>query len=181
LPTIVSRCQVLPLRAVPAAVIESALLRRWPDRGDDARLVSRLAAGRVGWAIRAMEDATVLAGRRERMSELGDILRQGRAGRIQLAERLSREDDLPEVARLWQSWWRDVMLLREGCDELMVNADQADTVREAAAQCDLATAQSAVRGIETFLQQINQNVNARLALEVMLLGWNRLRLTSSQV
>ncbi|MGI5916115.1 MAG: ATP-binding protein, partial [Anaerolineae bacterium] len=181
LPTIVSRCQTLSLRAVPADEIERAILARWPDRPDDARLVARLAAGRVGWALRAMDDAHILAERRERLDELREILRQGRAGRIRAAERLSRQDDLLDTARLWQSWWRDVMLLHGGCSELLVNDDEADALRQVADQCDLTAAQKAIRSIEACMQQLDQNVNARLALEVMLLSWGRVHVTSSQV
>ena len=53
LPTIVSRCQTLALRAVPMERIECALVEQWKESEDRARLIARLSGGRVGWAIRA--------------------------------------------------------------------------------------------------------------------------------
>jgi hypothetical protein len=44
-------------------------------------------------------------------------------------------------------------------------------LRAQARQYDLVRAEAAVRGIEAALQQIEQNVNPRLVLEVLFLGW----------
>lgn len=54
LPTLVSRCQIVPFGPVPRAVIEDVLARRGvePDR---ARELGALADGRLGWALTEAE------------------------------------------------------------------------------------------------------------------------------
>ena len=175
LPTIVSRCQVVPLRAVPEHEIKRALMERWRVQEPTATLVARLAAGRIGWAIRAMEDPALLASRREQIEELLHIVGQGPAARLRAAEKLAGRQDLADTLRLWQSWWRDLMLLGSGCAELVVNLDYEQTLRQQAQRYDLRQAKAAVRSVEAALQQLEQNVNPRLALEVLLLGWQRAR------
>jgi len=176
LPTIVSRCQVLPLRAVPHQSIERALIERWSEPAELARTLARLSAGRIGWAIRAAQDPSLLAERKRRLEELLGLLRQGRAGKIQAAERLGKSDDLSEVMRLWQTWWRDVTLVCSGCEELVVNLDHLEALRLQARHHELAAAETATRSIESALEQLEQNVNPRLVLEVLLLSWPRVAL-----
>ena len=73
---------------------------------------------------------------------------------------------------LWQTWWRDVVLLSSGCEDLVVNTDLSDTLGQLAGRYDLGQAQAALSGTVTALQQFEQNVNARLALEVLFLSWH---------
>jgi len=176
LPTIVSRCQVVPLRGLPCQQIERALIDRWHERPDLARLLSKLSGGRIGWAITATSDPSVLAQRQRRIEELQSLLRQGRTARIQAAGRLGRRAELASVIRLWQTWWRDIVLICSGCGELVANIDHLDALHKQAGQCDLTNAEAATRATEAALVQIDQNVNARLVLEVLLLSWKRIKL-----
>jgi DNA polymerase-3 subunit delta' len=176
LPTIVSRCQLMPLRALAGQQIEDALRERWHVDPPRAHLIASLAAGRMGWAISAAEGTDVLAQRQQQLEALQKLLRQGPASRIQAAERLGKRQDLDEIMQLWQTWWRDVALLASGCGELVVNLDYVEALRQQAQQHGLVQACGALRGIEAAQQQIEQNVNPRLALEVLLLGWGRVDL-----
>jgi len=173
LPTIVSRCQAFFLRRVTRQRIEDALIERWHERPDRAKLIAHLSTGRVGWAIRAVEDPSVLAQRQRFVEELMGVLPQGRTARIQAAERLSKRADLPAVLQLWQTWWRDVLLISGGCAELVANLDHLDALALQARSYGLNVAKTTIRSIESALQQLDQNVNARLALEVLLLSWPR--------
>jgi len=173
LPTIVSRCQVLPLRAVPHEKIEKVLKERWNVPPDLARMLARLSAGRIGWAIRAAQDPSLLAERKRSLEELLGLLRQGRTGRIQTAERLAKREDLPVQLHLWQTWWRDITLLCCGCEELIVNRDYLEVLRLQALHHDLATAEMATHSTQSTLEQLEQNASPRLALEVLFLSWPR--------
>lgn len=177
LPTIVSRCQILPLRAVPMERIECVLVEQWKESEDRARLIARLSGGRVGWAIRATQEPSMLAHRHRCIDELLSLVQRGTAARIGAAERLSKGGDLAEVIRVWQTWWRDVVLAKSGCEELVVNLDFSDALNRLAGQCDLAEAEAYVRDTESALQRLDQNVNARLTLEVLLLAWRQVRLS----
>lgn len=172
LPTIVSRCQVFGLRAVPRETIAAALVERWHQSLERAELLARLSAGRMGWAIRACEDATLLEEREQQITELLAVMESGRAGRLKAAEALSKQENLSEVLQAWQTWWRDMVCVASGCDELVVNSDYLPTLHQLAQDYPLPKAQAAVRQAENALQQLEQNVNARLALEVLFLSWH---------
>lgn len=174
LPTVVSRCQVLPLRLAPREQIARALMARWQVDGEKAEMLARLSAGRVGWAIQAAQHPEVLAERQAQLEELEALLTAGRAQRLQAAERYARDARLPERIRLWQGWWRDVALWCAGCRDLVANLDRQAALARAAQGHTLSEAQTALRATETALLQLEQNVNSRLALEALFLQWPRL-------
>src|SRR5262249_22119736 len=66
LPTIVSRCQLVPMQPLPPEEVAEALETRWQVPGIEARTLATLANGRIGWAVRAHEKPEL----RERRSEL---------------------------------------------------------------------------------------------------------------
>jgi DNA polymerase-3 subunit delta' len=175
LPTIVSRCQLFSLRTVPQDVIARVLVERWHANEERADLLARISAGRVGWAISAMDDPGLLEARERQLDLTLALLQQGPADRIRLAEESSKARENPtDLAHLWQTWWRDVMLVCAGCEGLVVNVDYADLLAETARQCGLARATQAARACEELVDQLEHNVNLRLALEVLFLGWPRI-------
>lgn len=173
LPTVVSRCQEMALRRVSTEQVRCALLERSPDTPDKDDLLARLAGGRVGWALRALSDKSLLETRRRDLDTLHELLHSGRAERITAAERLSEREDLPEALRLWQTWWRDLLVLLSGCQDLVTNVDCAASLSQVAAWCSVEQAHRAALGLESTLRQLEQNVNARLALEVLFAAWAR--------
>src|SRR5438105_1357486 len=63
LPTIRSRCQIMPLRTLPLGQVEHALQDVFQAEPEAARLLARLSVGRIGWAICASQDEEVLSQR----------------------------------------------------------------------------------------------------------------------
>jgi DNA polymerase-3 subunit delta' len=173
-PTIVSRCQLLRLSPVPADELEAALRERRQVEPERARTLARLAAGRPGWAIAALGDPKL---EEERSTRLDDLLAAGRAnrsGRFGYAEKLAQEygRDPEKVVRtlgLWLDWWRDVLLARTGCDDLVVNWDRRDEVRRRGRLLSVEQISGALQSVEAGLTHLAQNANPRLALEVLLL------------
>lgn len=174
LPTIVSRCQALPLAALPRAQVEAALRERWRAPADSARLLAALAGGRLGWAVTALQDPTILAARQAHLQMLAQVLSQGRAPRLELAGELAagfaqRRAEVLGILHTWLSWARDLWLVSLGCPEQLVNVDQEATLLAQAQQVDAAGAQTFIQALQDTLRQLDQNVNPRLALEVLML------------
>jgi DNA polymerase-3 subunit delta' len=175
LPTIVSRCQVLNLRALPVAQVEQALQLHWNVEPERASLLARLSEGRIGWAIAATSDEALLRNRDKYLVALEQALRQGRTERMGLAQQLCQNPQmLPDVFDQWQSWWRDMLLTKSGNPQALTNADRAQTVCSEAQHVSLGDIQSCLRAIQHAAQQIEQNVNPCLTLEVLLLKMPRL-------
>ncbi len=70
LPTLVSRCQQIGLRPIPTKEIEAVLRQRFADSPERARLLATLARGRMGWALQAASNPSILDGRNELLDRL---------------------------------------------------------------------------------------------------------------
>ncbi|MBN1311235.1 MAG: DNA polymerase III subunit delta' [Anaerolineae bacterium] len=175
IPTIVSRCQVIALRPVPARQIETALSTRLQLPPEQSTLLARLSGGRPGWALNAAQQSgdeqTRLEQRTRLIDDLLSLLRANRAGRMAYAEDAAgRAEELPLLLDIWQAWWRDVLLLAEGSRVDPVNADQVEILMEVAQTLGSTETRSALMAIrETANLLAKTNVNTRLALDVMLL------------
>jgi len=170
LPTIVSRCQVFGLRLVPTDVIERQLERRYGVSEDQARLLARLSGGRMGWAITTAQDATTLTQREERLQQLLTLPNMGRIDRLDYAAQLSRQPRLiREILELWLSWWRDLLLVSSGCEEMITNVDKTAPLEKQASRHSLNDCSGFMKAIRQTMRQLELNVNPRLALEVLML------------
>jgi DNA polymerase-3 subunit delta' len=170
LPTIVSRCQVFGLRLVPANLIQRELQSRYGADEERANLLARLSGGKIGWAITAAQDDTVLKQREERLKQLLALLKMGRIDRLDYAEQLSRKHrSIAEILELWLGWWRDVLLVESGCAEMTSNVDLKASLEEQARKHDLEEVYRFINAIRETERQLEDNVNPRLALEVLML------------
>jgi DNA polymerase-3 subunit delta' len=171
LPTIVSRCQVLSLRPLPLTQVKDALVARWGAEPAQAELLAYLSGGRLGWAVRALTDQALLARRAERLDDLVTLSAEGRVERLAYAAALSRDPALArEVLALWLGWWHDVLLLASGSRVNVTNVDRLAALRQQAGQVSLRQAQRMVARLRSVVNNLDQNVNLRLALEVLLLS-----------
>jgi DNA polymerase-3 subunit delta' len=176
LPTISSRCQVLNLRTAPMQEIAAALEQRGTSP-DQAAFIARLSRGRVGWALRASEDESALDERKQRIDGLIDLLSANSTKRFAYAEKLARADSEEIEATLneWLLFWRDVT--HAAADEshaALLNADYQSNIARIAASQDPVSASDMLRALTKTQQHVNRNVNARLALDVLLLKMPRI-------
>ncbi len=175
-PTILSRCQPVRLRPIPAAQVEEALISRWGADPERAALLAQLSGGRLGWAVRTLTEEDALAFRDLALDDLERVLEEGRVGRFQRAEAMARRKDaLRETLILWQSFWRDVVLVATESKVPPVNRDRRATLNRLAREIDAVAAQAALRATRAALDDLGKNVNTRLAVEVMLLDYPGLK------
>jgi len=171
LPTVRSRCQHITLRPVPAALAVTALRERWHASPDQAELLARLSEGRLGWAVTMLADEVAWSQREKDLDELLSLSDQGRLERLQYAERLSvrKPDAIKATLAVWSGWWRDVLMLQLGCLDEAANIHRMDRL-QAAAECHGSReAVAFIAALSSARRQLDQNVNSRLALEVLLL------------
>ncbi|MDW8326291.1 MAG: DNA polymerase III subunit [Anaerolineales bacterium] len=177
LPTIVSRCEVIALRPLPLAVVRDALITRWLIPHDQAELLAHLSGGRLGWAVRLAQDAEALEERRQKLDDVQQLLSAPRLARFQYAEKLAREASLDRVQatlELWESFWRDVLLAGAQAAVPLTNLDRQAVIRQIAGRLPPQAAHQTLQSIRRTGELLARNVNARLALETLLLDWPRL-------
>jgi len=169
LPTIVSRCQVIPLRPLAVEQVQRALEERWNARPEQARLLAHLCGGRIGWAAQAARDPAILQQRQQALDDLVDLLRASPVERFRHAARLARDGEgVHDLLDLWAGWWRDVMLLAGGAAAPLTNVDQQQRLAEQAGQMGLAGATSVLKATRAATDRLRRNANPLLALEVLL-------------
>ncbi len=173
LSTITSRSQVIHLRPAAVHTVYETLTEIFNADEDRAQLLAHLSAGRMGWAINALNNEEVLGQRAGAFELLSNILGMTRVERFKLSDDLSKDKAaLITLLELWLSFWRDVFLLAENSGLDPTNIDQAaalDQLKDRMSGDEAATAVSATR--KTIGLLTDTNANARLALDVLLLDY----------
>ena len=170
LPTILSRVQQVPMHLLTSSQIKVALEQQWEVDADEAALIAALAAGRMGWAVRAVEDEDVLLERKAQLETLAKLPSINRVQRFEFAQKLSGDSEKARATlELWLLWWRDIVLAANTCLDLTVNVDMRTILKQQAAKIGTVEAERMVRAILGTMEAIDQNVNARTAIEVLML------------
>jgi DNA polymerase III subunit delta' len=171
LPTIVSRCEILRLRALPVKAIEADLLAQGLDE-ERARLLSHISGGRPGYARKLVDDISLLEKREERLDDLQTLLHAPRVEKFSYADKLSKDKEaMRQAILIWLSYWRDVMLRAAQAATLLTNIDRNMEIEFLADRLDLNTARHVVNELESALEKMDRNVNSKLLAEVLLLDW----------
>lgn len=170
LPTVVSRCRVIPLHPLSVTQVQAALEDRWNVDAQQAALLAHLSGGRIGWAIAALENSAILERRQAEMDALTTVAGASRVERLDVAYRLSRDKDhLSDTLALWLSWWRDLMLVKAGPADGVTNIDHLRVLQSQAASYELSQIIDTIHAIQETIHRIDANVNRQLALEALLL------------
>ena len=175
LPTIRSRCRTLSLQPVPGAALSGYLESRHNAAPDTARWLARLARGCPGWAINALADPAVLADRAEQLERIATTafapLDERFAYANSLAGAFSRDrESVRQTLYLWQRWWRDLLLAKEGLPDHIQNTDHRDDLTAQAGSMAAADIVGFLRRIQETLVALDANANPRLALECLMLA-----------
>src|SRR2546429_4970982 len=91
LPTILSRVQQISLHLLTAAQIEAALEKTWSVDTGEAALIAALAAGRMGWAVQAVEVEDMLIERRTHLATLATFPSIGNGQSFGMTQRSSTD------------------------------------------------------------------------------------------
>jgi DNA polymerase-3 subunit delta' len=174
LPTVVSRCQRLELAPLPISEETRALVESAKIEPERARLLAGLSHGCPGWALAANGDENTLQRRHEEVNRLVEVIKDGYEGRFEYAARLAAgfnrdRGAVYEVLERWLDYWRDLLLAKLGGDDLITNIDRRSELGEMAAGYRLDQIKEYIESIRRAAEQLHRNVNARLALEVLML------------
>jgi len=174
LPTVVSRCQRLELPPLSITKEATALTEKQGIEPERARLLAGLSHGCPGWALTAAGDENTLQHRHEEMKRLVDVIKADYEGRFdyvaQLAARFNQNRAaIYEVLDLWLDYWRDLLLVKLGGHDMITNIDRKNELIEMAGGYRLTQIKDYIESIRAAAEQLRQNVNARLALEVLML------------
>ena len=175
LPTIVSRCEVLPLRAVPLDELETQL-KEAGHEPEMVRLAARLSFGLPGIAIELVNNPELFESRQQQLHELTRLLSENRAERFRFAAQHARGRDyqrqrrlLMQILKTWLSFLRDALLQGYEANFQVRNPDWLEEIEALVLRVDKSNLLEAVLATERTLQALDQNANLQLSLENLML------------
>src|SRR6266702_3110266 len=144
LPTILSRVQQVPMHLLTSLQIKTALEQQWEEE--------------------------LLVERKAQLEALAKLPMVSKVQRFEIAQRISSDSAKARaLLELWLFWWRDMVLAANKCLDLTVNVDMRNILKQQASRVDTVEAERMVRAILSTMEALDQNVNARTALEVLML------------
>ena len=174
LPTVVSRCQRLELTPLPIKEEVEALVASVKIEPERARLLAGLSHGCPGWALAAAQDQSTLQNRSEEIIKIAGAINGDLEGRFEYVDKLAAgfnkdRGAVYETLDMWLDYWRDVLLIKLGSEETVTNIDRRQELIETAGGYRITQIKEFIESIRRTAEMLKQNVNARLALEVMML------------
>jgi DNA polymerase III subunit delta' len=174
MPTVVSRCQRLELTPLPIQEEVAALVSGGNITQERARLLAGLSHGCPGWALAASQDESALQRRTAEINRIAGVINDDVTGRFdyagQLAAGFSKDRGaVYEALERWQDYWRDLLLVRLGSEATVTNIDRKQELADTAGGYSLTQIKDFIEGIRRTAEMLRQNVNTRLALEVLML------------
>jgi len=172
--TITSRCQKVELLPVASLEIEEELKERGLSQ-EKAKLLSKLSKGRIGWAITASENEDIIENRNKRIKEAISLINGDYEERFSYAAGLARQfarerEVLWEIVELWLDLWRDLMMVKIGLDEDIINIDIKEELLTLSKELEVNGIKKAIEDILETGRKLKLNANPQLALEVLMLS-----------
>ena len=166
--TLLSRCQVWRLAALPRRVVQAALEERGTPQ-PDAAFLAAASLGRLGWAFHASANPEIHAQEESLVRALVETLQADRAARSAFVDQLlDAGTELDRLFDLWSEWWRSLLLRQADVPQEAVEGGQAfgHPADVGFAPQEIVTA---IKRIDETRDWIRANVNPRLALETLVL------------
>jgi DNA polymerase III subunit delta' len=169
LPTVISRCQEVPLLPVASEILATALTRRDGITDEQANRLALLSSGRPGWAIEASEKPESLEEQRTLLHELMTLIGSGVTERITAAGKYAADKEQAKyIIELWLPWWHDVLLAANGAQSTVRHREDLTTIEAIAGHSNPQQIEAFVRAQVAALEALEQNGNSRLVFEIML-------------
>jgi len=175
LPTVISRCQRLEFKPLPMKEIQKILVDQYDIAPNKANLLARLSHGCLGWAISAVKDDNLLSQRTQNINKFVSLLTANLEQRFACAQEWAiqfnrQRMSVIEIMEDWINWWRDLMLIRGSCEELITNIDYKATLQQKASNLTMREINGFIADLCLLKEQLSKNINVRLLLEWVMLN-----------
>lgn len=166
LPTIISRCRVLKFSDVTGDRIED-FLKKKNITEKNARLFSRLSNGNVSLALKYSEDPELLSKREDLIKVLDKMIRNTEFIFDEFIFFKDNREDFAEILNFMLTWYLDLIYLKSGREEKIVNTDKIDLLKLENISVDRAI--KSYDAIINALVRNEKNINFDLNVETLLM------------
>ncbi len=171
LPTILSRCQIIPFGSLDYNDIAQVLMHQNDVEESQALALASVAEGSIGRA-KFLWQENLLAFRREVVEQLL-LGEHDKAETIAQIFRFSEKaaalkENTTEFLALLRLWYRDLVLITAGAPESSAaNKDLSFLIQDAQKRCSLAQLNKRLQRIDRAERQLLRNCNRTLVLETL--------------
>jgi DNA polymerase-3 subunit delta' len=162
-PTILSRCQKVRFSRLPLTDIENSLVKRLGAARPKARLVASLSGGSLGRAEGMLE----VFAEQHRESIFQFVLEGPRGDDLDImdfAQGLVNDGLVHETLEVFQSIYRDILVLKMGASDTVVNTDHDEDLGRTAVGMTWEEIHGTILAVEEASRHLARNVNPKLVL-----------------
>lgn len=172
LPTIISRCRVLKFSDVTVKKIEN-FLKKENITEKNARLFSRLSNGNVSLALKYSEDPELLSKRDDLIKVLDKIIRNTEFIFDEHKFFKDNREDFPDILNFMLTWYLDLVYVKSGREEKIVNIDKIDLLK-----LEDVNIERAIKSYDAIINALirgEKNINFDLNVETLLMELGGIR------
>jgi DNA polymerase-3 subunit delta' len=187
LPTIVSRCQQVVFRPIPAHLIAEWLVEQKKMDGAKARLLAKISEGSLGKAVEMCDD-DFLGKREGYLSGLmnlpgipeDEILQlaleyTGKGKKKPEGELEKGGEGVSDLLSVWRMWFRDLVLVKaKGAEDLLINTDFSDELKKISKVSNIDDLIEGLQLLDQAERDLFRSRNLDLMMENVLLRLRRL-------
>ncbi len=175
LPTVRSRCQLVRFGPLPPMALEKILTQRGVS-ADQVSIIAKLARGSAQEALRLAETPGWQDERSARLRQFAEIDSWDLVQRLKWAEEQDKaqsKEQLIDLLKLWQSWYRDRMVVTFGASVPQLQNPDAEAALKRLPPRSRHDLESDINRLGEAIIALERNAVPRLVLENVLLGLRR--------
>lgn len=145
LPTILSRATLIHFPPVNDSIVEKYLLEKYPEKKDNLSFYIKYCEGIPGEADKIIGDEKFEEIRNNSLEKLPYVLSSDKAAAFDVQKFVTENSDDAEIIfNLWLSFLRDIMVIKCGAFENVVNSDKLDILKKMVAKYDMKLISNAI-------------------------------------
>jgi len=186
LPTLVSRCQRVAFQPLPVEEMTQWLIREKEVDSASAGILAKAAEGSLGVALKIL-GSDFLDQRRQWLHDLETLFSASKAAALQTAVRSTEgknrwglrfsdtgETGLTDMLDTWETWYRDLLVVRTGGSRaLILNADIQDRLEAAVSRFETDGLIRSIFVLDQALNDLKRMRNPSLVMENTILTLKR--------
>jgi len=167
LPTIVSRCQRLNFRPLTTDEVKEFLISKKGVSPATAEVWAKFSDGAIARAL-VCSSSTAMEQRGVILEGLRSVAEQGERRLLAFAHELSKSPELDDILEFLKTWCRDIALVSEGMDRLVVNGDLKSFMKTGPSTRSVLETYEKIEAARAAMAPPRYG-NKRLAMEVLLM------------
>ena len=177
LDTIVSRCTIFNFSPVEIGKIVDYLNENSGEKSStDLEYIAKISRGKIGWAIKAIEEPNILSSRESNLGKLQSLITENVSARLDYVEEIlfDKTNSLKlaiEQIELWYELWRDILILVYNLPELLIYTKFTKNLKMVAGSLSAVEVIKCLKLTRSALDDLRQNHNIAITFERMILNF----------